>query len=212
MVQACERRHAEQSPELVRKTGWELFLDLSVALVWALFAAASLDGVLRGGGLLDAGRFLFNTLLAYFFLRRRPAVRTGVWWENILGWAGAILPMVGLQPAPGGWSVPGLAVQAIALIALIAALISLGRSVGIAPADRGLVTVGLYRYVRHPMYAAELWFFGGYLMANPSWRNLAVFVLMVGIQVIRILREERIVRGYAAYAHEVRWRLVPLIW
>jgi hypothetical protein len=32
------------------------------------------------------------------------------------------------------------------------------------------------------------------------------------LQVIRIVREERILEGYAGYAARVRWRLFPLVW
>jgi protein-S-isoprenylcysteine O-methyltransferase Ste14 len=103
-------------------------------------------------------------------------------------------------------------VQSLALIGMIAALVSLGRSFGIAPADRGLVRSGLYHYVRHPLYATELLFNAGYLIANLSWRNLIAFVLFAVIQGVRLSREERIISGYAPYASRVRWRLVPLVW
>lgn len=195
-----------------RKTRWDRLLDLTVGLAWAVVAAVNLDAILKGGDALDLSRLVYYTLIAYLFVRRRPATRKGAWWENILAWGGALLPMVGLRSAAGGWIVLGLLVQGLALLAMILALASLGRSFGVAPADRGLVRRGLYQQVRHPLYAAELWFLVGYLIANPSWRNLAVLVISVGIHIIRILREEKILSGYTDYANEVRWRLLPLVW
>jgi protein-S-isoprenylcysteine O-methyltransferase Ste14 len=201
-----------RSALLTQKKGWDLVLDLSVGLVWALFAAGSLNRIVSGGGHLDVGLFVFNTLVAWSFVRRRPAEHTGALWEGLLAWGGSFLPIVGFRHATQGFVVAGLAIQSVALMGMIAALASLGRSFGVAPADRGLVRQGFYRLVRHPLYATELLFYVGYSVANVSWRNLGVFGLLLVIQVVRILREERIISGYAGYASEVRWRLVPLIW
>ena len=203
---------ATVSESQARKTRLDRVLDLSAMLVWGLVAGAVLTAILNGGNALDIGRLVFYTVLIYLFLRRRPAMRKGAPWESMLAWGGTIFPMVALRKAPSDWSVWGLLVQGLALLAMIVALLSLGRSFGIAPADRGLVRGGLYRYVRHPLYAAELWFFIGYLMANPSWRNMSAVLIMVGIQVVRALREERLISGYTRYADDVRWRLVPLVW
>jgi len=129
---------------------------------------------------------------------------------------GVFLPIVLLRPVVPGLkpflSFWGGIVQALALAGIILALISLGRSFGIAPADRGLVTTGLYRWIRHPLYAMETWFYVGFLVANPAWRNLAGLLLGLAVHVIRIRREERILSGYESYAGDVRWRLLPLVW
>lgn len=92
------------------------------------------------------------------------------------------------------------------------ALISLGRSFGIAPADRGLRTVGFYRWIRHPLYASELCFYVGYLMANPSVRNLLGLVVCTIVLIGRIWREEQILEGYERYAQQVPYRLIPYVW
>jgi len=203
---------AHQFPALVRRRGWDVGLDLTVALVWLFFAMVCLDRFLNQGNYLDAGRFLFNTLIVWAFLRRRPAHRKGGWWENAIAWGGTVLPIAGFHSASGGWTLVGLAIQWMALVVMIAALVCLGRSFGIAPADRGLVTTKLYGYVRHPLYASELLFCVGYLIANFSWRNLLVFFGIVTVQVIRLLREEKIISNYSSYSNLVRWRLIPHIW
>jgi protein-S-isoprenylcysteine O-methyltransferase Ste14 len=195
-----------------RKTRLDRLLDLSVALVWAVFAVAMLDKILRGGDLFDLGRMVFYTLLSYLFLRRWPASRKGTWWQNMLAWGATVFSMIALSSAPGRWRVLGLTIQGFALLAMILALASLGRSFGVGPADRGLVKRGPYRWVRHPLYAAELWFVAGWLVANTSWRNLAALVILSAVSVVRALWEERIISGYTDYARQVRWRLLPLVW
>jgi protein-S-isoprenylcysteine O-methyltransferase Ste14 len=84
--------------------------------------------------------------------------------------------------------------------------------------ERGqrIVTTGPYRYVRHPMYGgALLWFIGLPLLLG-SWWGLAAAPVFLVLLVIRIRIEEKALRnelqGYAAYAEQVRYRLVPLIW
>jgi protein-S-isoprenylcysteine O-methyltransferase Ste14 len=82
------------------------------------------------------------------------------------------------------------------------------------PANRGVVSSGLYRVVRHPIYAGYLITHVAFLVANPSVRNIAVLVAADVALVVRSLYEERTLRcddGYAAYCRMVRWRLLPRV-
>ncbi len=92
------------------------------------------------------------------------------------------------------------------------ALWYLGASFGIAPADRGLVTRGPYRYIRHPMYAGALLNTLPAVIWNPGPWNLFLLALIVGIDLLRIHLEERTVYAYDQYAQRVRWRLIPFVW
>ncbi len=96
------------------------------------------------------------------------------------------------------------------------AKIFLGRSFGLLPAQRGLVTSGPYRLVRHPIYFGYLFGHIGFLLANFSWRNAAVLALLYVAQVIRIRREEAVLAAtsddYRSYQQRVRWRLLPLVY
>ncbi len=207
--------HSGAAPPMIRgfwKPGRELVVDLIAGSGWAIYASIYLGRVLRGEGLVDLGLVVFFTLLTVLFVTRRPARRVGAFWETMLAFATIVFPIVVLRPAPGGLRGPGEIIQVISLAGMIAALISLGRSFGIAPADRGLRTRGLYRWVRHPLYLSELCFYVGYLMAHPAWRNLIGLGVITALQIARIAREERIVEGYAGYAQQVRWRLLPFAW
>jgi len=105
-----------------------------------------------------------------------------------------------------------LATQGVALIGIIVSMISLGRSLSIAPADRGLVTHGMYRWVRHPLYATEILFYIGYLLTYLSFRNLTGLIIALTMISVRIHWEEQIIDHYEAYAQTVKWRLIPYIW
>jgi protein-S-isoprenylcysteine O-methyltransferase Ste14 len=90
-------------------------------------------------------------------------------------------------------------------------LVTLGPRFGIAPADRGLVTTGPYRLVRHPMYLGELVLRGALVLSNAPLAGLPPFLILVFIQALRLLREEKVIAGYPGYADQVRWRLLPWI-
>ncbi len=197
---------------LFNKHGRELLMDVVVGFVWGLYASLYLIRLLSTGKVIDLGVLLFFTLLAFMFLTRSPAQRLGAPWETLLALVGTFLPPVVARSAPGGLPWLGEGIQFVSITVMVAALICLGGSFAIAPADRGLRTTGLYRWVRHPLYAGEISFYIGYLMANPSPRNLIGLVAIIAIQIARITREEKILVGYANYASRVRWRLVPFVW
>ena len=92
-------------------------------------------------------------------------------------------------------------------------LFTLGNRFGIAPADRGLTCRGPYRFVRHPMYLGELIFRLVMVLACPDGWFAGLMALILGIiQCWRILREEKIIDGYACYTRVVPWRLIPGLW
>jgi protein-S-isoprenylcysteine O-methyltransferase Ste14 len=78
------------------------------------------------------------------------------------------------------------------------------------------ITSGLYRFVRHPMYAGGLFYFIGLPFLFGSWLGLAVAPVFVALLMLRIPIEERMLRknlaGYDAYGARVRYRLVPGLW
>lgn len=201
---------AESGP--LRPGRADLLTNIAAALIWVVLAVYRGVRFSVSRDPLDVGLLLFNTLVAWSFLRRRPALRKGQWWESVLAWGGTFAPSVVFHHANRGLRSVGIALQGVGWLGMMGALWSLRRSMGVAPADRGLVTQGLYRFVRHPLYASELLFDLGYAVANLSWANLAGLALLTTMQVTRLLREERIVSGYEDYARQVRWRLIPWIY
>jgi len=102
--------------------------------------------------------------------------------------------------------------SAIGLIVVIAGKLTLGRSFGIAPANRGVVVAGPYGFVRHPIYAGYLVTHVAFAFAYPSPWNLAVLVVSDAALIFRALCEEKVLatdRKYQTYCRRVAWHLVP---
>lgn len=206
-----------------------LAVNLAGAAFAAFFAYASLDFYLRTHRLIGAGFCVEQAWFVLAFLIRRPAQtvtrRTSDWLLALGGsFGGTLFRPDGLDAPWGTWS--GLAFQTAGLLIGVAALLALGRSFGVAPADRGLVTGGPYAIVRHPIYSSYLLVECGYLLQALSWANAAVAIFTAGCNIGRALAEERLLMAsaaghsgspnaasdYPAYRRRVRWRLVPRLW
>jgi protein-S-isoprenylcysteine O-methyltransferase Ste14 len=89
------------------------------------------------------------------------------------------------------------------------------RTVRVEPGQT-VISTGLYRFVRHPMYAASLvlWLFTPFALG--SYVSLPVFVLLMLLYVLRLLNEEKLLRaelpGYTEYCSHTRYRLIPHVW
>ncbi|HEU4937053.1 MAG TPA: isoprenylcysteine carboxylmethyltransferase family protein [Vicinamibacterales bacterium] len=104
-----------------------------------------------------------------------------------------------------GASVLGLAI-------VIAGKVTLGRSFGLMPANRGIVSSGVYRVVRHPIYLGYLITHVAFVVANPTPWNLAILVIGDTALLLRAVCEEQTLARdaqYREYQQLVRWRVCP---
>ncbi|MCX6732707.1 MAG: isoprenylcysteine carboxylmethyltransferase family protein [Candidatus Roizmanbacteria bacterium] len=79
-----------------------------------------------------------------------------------------------------------------------------------------VISTGLYKYVRHPMYAgAGILIIGTPLALGSYWAFLPVLGMGVGV-VFRLLHEERYLLqhlpGYKKYCEKVKHHLIPFVW
>lgn len=161
--------------------------------------------------------------------RTRPDVKT---WDKKIIRAYTVLLSIMLVVAPLDavrfrWSRVPVLMQALALLGLFAAwgLVIAAFRVNAFLAEcvriqseRGhtVCTTGPYRIVRHPMYVGVILtvlcipvLLGSLYALIPAALIAALFILRTALE-DRTLRQE--LPGYAEYARDVRWRLVPGIW
>jgi protein-S-isoprenylcysteine O-methyltransferase Ste14 len=105
-----------------------------------------------------------------------------------------------------------VAICAAGLLVVIGGKLSLGRSFGLIPANRGIVSSGLYRLVRHPIYLGYLITHVAFVAANPTMWNLVLLAAADLAQFARAVCEEGTLAkdpAYREYQTRVRWRIVP---
>jgi protein-S-isoprenylcysteine O-methyltransferase Ste14 len=157
-------------------------------------------------------------VLASFMSRGEARARPQGFWENIYplltvfvpvlgftllfvpqvrellpGWPqGAITWMRGVSPLfPFYLVVGGTAIALAGAAFSIWALSYLRRSFGLRTAVRELVRSGPYRWVRHPLYFGEIVHVLGIAILSGTPAGLVLFVVSVGLQVVRARIEER---------------------
>ncbi|MBT7188743.1 MAG: isoprenylcysteine carboxylmethyltransferase family protein [Anaerolineae bacterium] len=150
--------------------------------------------------------FLQSAIAVVLYFRRANSAKNTAQKKQVLAWLSALFPLAFSPRASAEmWHafllVPGL-------ILTLWAMLSLNRSFSVAPADRGLVWTGAYRFIRHPMYAGEILSFIGILIGSFSAWNTGVFILFVISVIWRIYTEEALIENYKTYKEEVRWRVL----
>jgi protein-S-isoprenylcysteine O-methyltransferase Ste14 len=188
------------------------------ALVCALFTMLSIrllaDFISTGrvtGLLLLASESLVVVLT---LLRRRAqfvdrsAVAAAVTIVSIAG-TPLLRPVSALSPVAD--SVTAM-ISALGLALVVVGKITLGRSFGLVPANRGVVMRGPYTFVRHPIYTGYLVTHLAFLVAHPSAWNAIILVVADTALILRALMEERTLSAdaaYQGYCRRVSWHLVP---
>ena len=204
---------------VTRRLLTDRFLDWTERLLLLAFygwlVVRLLDGYRDSGDVASLLLLPSEGLIVFFMLiRRPPSELSRRWAEWLLALAASCAPLLA-TPTSGGGLVPaavGAAVLLMGMLVQLHAKVTLGRSFGCVPAHRGLKLHGPYRFVRHPMYAGYLLGHLGFLLLNPGPWNLAVYALAYGLQIPRLLAEERLLGrdpGYRAYQIGVRYRLIP---
>ena len=148
------------------------------------------------------------------------ASQTRIAWAFVAAQAALLVALVA---APGAdWWPTGGAVTAVAIVVVVGgfvllglASLGLGRALTPLPtptASGDLVTTGLYRFVRHPIYSAVLAVVAGLVLrSGGGWRLVAGVALVVFFSVKARWEERRLVErfpGYAEYARRTP-RFVP---
>ena len=82
--------------------------------------------------------------------------------------------------------------------------------------NQKVIDKGLYKIVRHPMYAVTVWLFLSIPIILGSWYSLICFIPYIPIIIVRIINEEKFLEkeldGYTDYKKRTKYRLIPFIW
>lgn len=165
---------------------------------------------------LSHGLLMFQcTLIAFFFIFRNPARETS--WkirDVVFAITGTFATFFLIPVNQGHPHSLGVYLQILGTVMAIASFLSLKRSVGFLPANRGIRQSGMYRWVRHPVYLSYQLFHAGYVVNQLSLHNVVIAVVSLLGEVLRIYAEERLLMNdpdYRIYASKVRWRLIPYL-
>ncbi|MBT3819778.1 MAG: hypothetical protein HOG04_00135 [Nitrospinaceae bacterium] len=208
----------EVPPMEEQPAGKSLLANLVLGAFW-LFLALFMLPKLVSGEAGPSGYMLFavNTLVAVLFLTRRKETRVTESTRDRLVTTVCILMSFSLRPAAGASLISGLwesVLLTISLVLIFAAYLSLGRSFGLIPADRGVKVKGMYQWVRHPLYGAEMLFFISFVLANFTARNV-VFTLGIFLSLhMRALAEERLLSHdslYQDFCQRIGKRYIPYV-
>lgn len=180
-----------------------------IVLLWSGLAGLRLLDAWQNTQIIPALLAAQSGLMAWLLVTRCSQAAEASWPQKLIAWVSALLP---LALRINDETLVGQVITGLGLLLVLWAMITLGRSFGIAPADRGLVKDGPYRFVRHPMYLGELISLAGAVIGAPSIWNIVLMIVLLLSLLLRIRWEERAVFNYGSYAGRVRWRLIPCVW
>ena len=148
------------------------------------------------------------------FARFAPRT-TAVNWRTLAATGGMLILPCFMRPtamSTGALATTGLVFELFGVMLTQVARVYMGRSFGILPANRGIVSKGPFRSVRHPIYFGWLILSLGYAMSFASERNILLIAMTLPFMVWRIGQEDVHLSAdpeYLQYMKQVRYRLWP---
>jgi len=189
--------------------------NIVIAGFFLLFALANLKGFQTTG---DIGYILIalneSVYVVLYLVRQRATTVSASASDWAVAFSATFLGTL-LRPASPFNALLGTSLIIVGTAANFASALSLNRSLGIVPARRMIKTEGIYRFVRHPMYASGIVILIGYLLANVSAANAFIVVSVTVLLLVRIDREERFLstsEPYRTYIAKTPWKLVPFVY
>lgn len=155
-------------------------------------------------------------LIITMVIRRTPVQVTPNPWFWLLAFVATYGILAFTAFAPNGVPLVPLVIPNVLAITsaavIIFARLSLGRSIGFVPANRGIITTGAYRFVRHPIYTGAFIAMLSFVLRSYTPLNLIMAATIVALFMIKSIVEERFLSAdpeYAAYLRHARWRWIP---
>ena len=204
-------------PDVLR-IGLDIAERLFVVALFVRLASGVFGSIAGGGSWFNLLLLISEGVAVTLILVRRPAVELSMkpmdWFLAFGATAGPLLVRPGHVPGIGPVAIAG-GLMITGLIFQVASKLTLRRSFGVAPANRGLVIAGPYKVVRHPIYAAYLINQTGFLLLNPTAWNASILAASLVLQIFRIAAEERLLAhdpGHEKFREAAPFRLIPGVW
>jgi protein-S-isoprenylcysteine O-methyltransferase Ste14 len=198
------------------RKGWEYFGNGLLCLTGFVYVVLMLTDFLQKHRISSLYVALFEAGVIFFAVTRpMPKEINGSLYDWMIALLGSYLILL-MRPAPVVHDQFALLTVQIAGMAIsLTGLFSLNKSFGMVAANRGVKRGGLYRFVRHPIYAGYFLSFGAFLLQNITIFNVVIYAVFVALELLRIEAEERVLSrdlSYASYSLKTRWRILPLIY
>jgi protein-S-isoprenylcysteine O-methyltransferase Ste14 len=203
------------APRFTRATLTDLLSRAMIVVLFTMLSINIFDDFMRTGHVTGLLLLAGESLVVILTVIRRKAslvdrsIAAAV--ITTISVAGPVL-MRASQTASLVPDVATATISALGLMLVVVGKISLGRSFGLVPANRGVVVRGPYTVVRHPIYTGYVITHAAFLMANPSPWNVSVILIADAALILRALMEERVLSNdaeYQGYCRRVGWHLVP---
>jgi protein-S-isoprenylcysteine O-methyltransferase Ste14 len=202
-----------EGPRLERLT--DLFARAMVGTLFTMLSVSILADFMRTGRLTGLLLLASESLVVVLTIMRRRATFVN---RSFAAGLVTIVSLIGppiLRPSNASALAPDVVTTLLSAVGLAIGVVgkaSLGRSFGLAPANRGVVVRGPYTLVRHPIYAGYLLTHLAFLAQYPSIWNVSILIIADTALIARALMEERVLSAdaaYQGYCQRVSWHFVP---
>jgi protein-S-isoprenylcysteine O-methyltransferase Ste14 len=200
---------------LPREIVTDLLARAAIGTLFTLLSVNILNDYLRTGRVTGLLLLASESLVVILTIaRRRAHIVDRSAAAAVMTTVSLVGPTLLTASGPAGL-VPDVAtalLSAIGLLIVVIGKLTLGRSFGVVPANRGVVVLGPYTWVRHPIYTGYLVTHAAFLVAHPAAWNVGVVLIADAALIARALMEERVLSQdalYQQYCRRVGWHLVP---
>lgn len=194
----------------------EQISNMTLALCFTVFISSNFTFLTNQFRLSILILLIFNSMIVVTAMIRRPPERVSLSAFDItvtmIG-TYSVLFFVGSSAQQENIFLQFLGI--VGLIISVTGFVFLNKSFGLLPADRGIIKGGIYKLIRHPIYAGYFISNSCFLAQNFTVYNIIVFSCFVICETTRLLREEKLLKqnpDYLKYTKETRWRILPYIW
>lgn len=200
----------------------EIFFNILLSLYFAFFAWTHLSYFFKTSSLPTLLFVVYETILVFFILFRKLPKEVRFDFKSWLAASiASYLPMLFISDRlEFTGDIVFLLLQIAGITISLLAMLSLNLSFGVVPANRGVKSGGMYKIVRHPIYAGYFISMTCFTIQNIAGyesliRNCSILVITLVALIIRIKYEEEFLLRDPEYQKLVKttpYRLIPKIW